>query len=330
MSKGLIEQLPELRDLGFTATELQIRNEEDFSKNPLTEGIDIYCMHEFKGSFHMGNNKLWGNIGDNHIFGDLSEKLLRDHINYAKEYGIPRFVIHPGFVNILTSSKDAALDTVARRLENIYDEQVKICIENSDFRPDFTAYFNERLVVDSFDVDMLFKKSNIPLSLTVDIEHLYNTAIFKQFYEDFQPMYQDVYMGKMCKADADSKAQETLSEFVRNNPFETENIIKNFVKDYFEKWNDYVELIHVCGSDPCNYRSRQHGGLTLLGSHLPLGFSGRLEGSYVKDRVDHKFYDSIAKPDVPVVVEIQDKNLPGGYVNWVAKSRDYLEGMLDM
>lgn len=327
-SKGFIEQLPELRERGFKGTELQIKDEEDLKRNPRVSDIEIYTMHEFKGAFKLGNRTLWGNIGDNHIFGDLSEKLLKEHVGYARKHNIPRLVLHPGFVNAFTSDKDAALDTVARRLENIYDPNVELCIENSEFRPDFTAYSNERLVVDADNVEALFRKSNVPLKLVADIEHLYVTAITKQFYEELKPLYQGAYNGNIAKDEVDRQAEEKITAFTRDEPEKAGKVISEFVNDYFQRLNDQIDGIHVCGSDPLNYRLPREKGKTLIGSHLPVGVDREIEGDHVRDRVDHKGYDSAANENAPIILEITSKGCPGDYVDWVAKSRDNLLDIL--
>jgi len=330
IGKGWITQLNQLAEIGFEETELQIRNEADFEINPLHPDVRIFTLHEWKGDFKVDGKRVWGNIGDAGELGDKSEELLGKHIAYAKEHGIERLVIHPGFTNIFEREKEAALDTVARRLERIHDPAVKICIENSEFRPDFTAYSNERLVVDADDLGFLLRRCEVPLQAIVDIEHLYATTIFKAFYEELKPVYEKIKTPS-DKAKADNLAEKILVTYANEDPEQTKKQISDFVEQYFRQWNSLVEAIHVCGSDYLNYKRPKNfvqkgpNPAVLIGSHLPIGFSGIIDQENVEDRVDHEQYLKLSHKNTPIVIEVTAKGMSEGYIYWLKESKENLD-----
>jgi len=346
IGKGYSCQLGLLAKQGFKEAELAIKNEHCLEIDPTQSNTKIFSMHEFKGNIQVGKSKEWGNIGDNWKFGDLSEDLLKRQIEFARNYGIPRFVFHPGFTNIFVCTREAALDTVVRRLKRIYDSfvnkkgrqtrGVKLCIENSEFRPDITAYHNERLVVDADHTLNLIEKAEekgVKLSIVVDIEHLYVTAIFRPLYDELRRDYEKISCPVSCpihKQNADNSAEERLLEFSRRN--EVKEQISDFLKDYFERLGSFVEAVHVCGSDFRNYKRSKKSETTTVGSHLPIGYSGEIDGVHVKDRVDHKEYlnllDKYTSPQVPLIIEVTPKPEPIDYLQCVVDSKKRLMEIL--
>ena len=312
-------------------------------------------MHEFKGSFRVGDHNVcvsdvWGNIGDSSILGDLSEELLRRQVKYAKTHGIERFVFHPGFTNIFVCKKDVALDTVARRLKRIHDSLVdkkteelgvKLCIENSEFRWDLTAYHNERLVVDACDTRTLLnkcEKEGIPqdvMRVVVDIEHLYVTAMFKKMYKEIEQCYRKIRCPWSCpkaKENANRQAEKKFLKYWAGH--EPKDTIRPFVKSFFEELGSRIEAVHVCGSDYTKYRKPKKETTakkvtTTVGSHLPICYCGRSFGEHVEDRVEHEEYlklmnDLEIPKSVPLIVEVTSKPKQKNYVQCVSKSRDNL------
>lgn len=354
--KGRICQLEALARECFEKAELAVPHDCYLKIEPGPHNIRrIFSMHEFKGTFRVGDpnvcvSDVWGNIGDNSMLGDLSEELLRRQVKYAKTHGIKRFVFHPGFTNIFVCKKDVALDTVAKRLKRIYDSlvdkkteelRVKLCIENSEFRWDLTAYHNERLVVDACDTRTLLKKcekEGIPqdvMKVVVDIEHLYVTAMFKKVYKEIKQFYRRIRCPWSCptaKENADRQAEKKfLKYWVGHEPKDT---IRPFVKSFFEELGSRIEAVHVCGSDYTKYRKPKKETTakkvtTTVGSHLPICYSGRSFGEHVRDKVEHKEYlrlmnDLEIPKSVPLIVEVTSKPKAKNYVQCVSKSRDNL------
>lgn len=356
--KGRICQLEALAGVCFEKAELAVPRDCCLEIGPGRQNIErIFSMHEFKGSFRVGDHNecvpdVWGNIGDNSILGDLSEELLRRQVKYAKTHGIGRFVFHPGFTNIFVCKKDDALDTVARRLKRIYDSLVdkkteelgvKLCIENSEFRWDLTAYHNERLVVDACDTVELLKrceKEGIPqdvMRVVVDIEHLYVTAMFTPVYERIKRLYEELSCPSSClkaKENADNQAErEFFEHWCEKEPLDE---IRRFVRKFFEELGTRIEAVHVCGSDYKMYRKPKKKKettakkvTTTVGSHLPICYRGPSFGEHVQDRVRHEEYlklmDELGIPkSVPLIVEVTSKPKGGDYIQCVSKSRDSL------
>lgn len=304
--KGSIDQLTQLAELGIKHAELYVRSSDlEERRDPTKKGVKLVTMHEFKGAFKIGGKTIWGNIGDNHILGDLSQALLRRHVEWAKEYGIPRLVLHPGFCNILAASKESAIETAAKRLDFIHDPEVLFCIENSEFGPE-TAFDNERLVVDSRDVELFSNKMNIPFGIIVDVEHLYTTAVFKQVYSDLLLEFEEVQRGNILKEFALEFAYRRYFEFANADPDKTRSLVDEFTEDYFTRWKSSVEGVHICGTDFLEYRPTSSDTGPLAGSHLPIGFQGNVDGTPVEDRMNYKQVMSLT--DAPLIIEANPKD----------------------
>ena len=344
LGKGGICQLEELAKEGFKKCELYF-TERDFEKKPKNNIIDIFSMHEWKGRIRIDGFCTWANIGDNWIPGDRSERLLRRQIQYAQSNDIIRFVFHPGFVNVFVCNREDALRTVVRRLKRIYNAirkknggtfEVKLCVENSEFRPDITAYHNERLVVNADQTVKLLelaRKEYLPLSVVVDIEHLYVSALFTPLYNELREYYEPISCLSTCtqaKQEANKKAEERLLEYSRSEDCEVQNQISRFVTDYFKKLGPWIEAVHVCGSDYKNYGAKKD--TTTAGSHLPICYNGYSNGVKVKDRVDHGEYlrllDKYVDKQTPLIIEVSGKPNQSDYLRCVNESRDKLHEIL--
>jgi len=346
IGKGRIYQLESLRNEGFKKAELSTVESCLHIDPKIHRDIEIFSMHEDKGKFCIEKSIVWGNIGDNSRLGDLSEELLKRQINYAHKHGIKRFVFHPGNANIFVCEREVALSTVVKRIKRIYDSfvdckgkqtlNVKLCIENSEFRPDITAYHNERLVVDAKHVNSLLKKAdekNIKLHLVVDIEHLYVTSIFKLIYDDLKNEYESITSPSTCikaKREADKKAEKMLLARAKEDDIKKE--ISRFLSNFFKELGCYakrVEAIHVCGSDYHNYKKIKENTTRTKGSHLPICYSSDDKGKCITDKVNHLEYlnllDEYVDDKVPLVIEVEvpfseTKN----YIEYVSESRDRL------
>lgn len=344
IGKGRIYQLESLRKKGFEKAELSTV-ESCLQIDPRPRDSEIFSMHEDKGRFCIDGSIVWGNIGDNSRLGDLSEELLKRQIDYAHKHGIKRFVFHPGNTNIFVCEREVALDTVVKRIKRIYDSfvdkgkhnlNVKLCIENSEFRPDITAYHNERLVVYAEHVTSLLEKADeeqIKLYLVVDIEHLYVTSIFKLIYDDLKNEYESITSPSTCikaKREADKKAEKMLLARAKKDDIKEE--ISGFLSNYFKELGCYaerVEAIHVCGSDYHNYQIKENTTRT-EGSHLPICYSSDVSGKCIKDKVNHleylKLLDKYVGDKVPLVLEVEAPfSETKNYIECVSDSRDRLD-----
>lgn len=323
IGKGYISQLSDLEKIGFEKAEVSIKKEENLEKS-FQRNIEIFSVHEFKGSFSIDGVRTWSNLGDNYILGDLSEKLIKKHIKFAKKRNIKRLVMHAGFVNSFVSNKEEALLTLARRLERVYDPQVKICIENSHFRPDMTAYETERLNVAPKDIKFLKEESDVPIHAVVDIEHLYATSLFKPFYNEFIESFREA-KNEEEKERISKKAEEKMMSYYRNNQVTAKDRVDNFVENYFEVVEGNIEGIHICGSDYLNYESIENTQC-LAGSHLPIGFEGKVKGREISDRVDYEMISRLT--EAPFIIEVSSENISGNYLDWLKRSRENLEDIL--
>lgn len=303
--KGGIDQLPELIKEGFSEAELFLAGEEDLERSVDfgKMGIGIFSVHEFKGDFEkIKDFPMASNIADPGEAGDLTEELLRKTILYAKEHGIPRIVTHLGFYDAMTSDKLSSIQVATKRLARLYDPDVSICIENSEFRPDLTAYCKERQIVGAEDFKMLLKETTQPIGVVLDIEHLYASAVFRPLYEKFR----ELYVGNgLTKEEYNKTVDKELQKFATEDPQRTMGIIRKYIEDSFEVTRGLIEGIHTCGSDYHQYVRPPSGAVSRVGSEIPVGFEGEFEGIPILDRVDHKHYLKLS--NAPLVAEVRGK-----------------------
>ena len=103
------------------------------------------------------------------MVGKKSVERLKQVVSYSKKIGCKRVVVHTG-----TSKNKDAYDLVAKRLENVNDPEVLICIENVPLWQ--TIPFSL-----TYDAETLIKLKNmtdVPLGIVLDIEHIYLLAYY--------------------------------------------------------------------------------------------------------------------------------------------------------
>ena len=305
-----VDSIPLLFKNGLEPFELHFNNINDLK----TTFQNVEAIH-FPNSIEKG--KLISLVDENE--SKLFKETLRNVVLYSKKNNIRKIILHTPNINLFDFDKSDAISNFIRILEDVYDPNVRFCIENSCLWIN-NVYTHNPLFTESLDFFEILNQTKIPLNVTLDIEHLYMTFLMTKLLSKNKTLF-----NKQENSEIVSQFENDLNFFLKDNNFVNE--ADKFVMQNIEDLKDYIYHFHICGSDYKNYFFNPKTGLPLIGEHLPTGFEGKIYNKNVKDRLNHKLiFNQIKNLNTDFTIETYPK---GGYnvIDAFKRSRDYIHDL---
>lgn len=245
------------------------------------------CIH--LPTFFIKKNKKYdfNLISKNSLIKKQSFKILNNYFKLCKQTKIKNIIIHAGFYN---SSKPKKLELLLidlnKQLKKYFDNGINLYFENVPKW--FNQYRNKTPLNSNLNELKLFKKFIPKSKILIDIDHIsinYAFEYFNKFYN----------FGKKTN----EKLEKEYLRFSKKNFRKIKHMINKNIKDVVNYINP--KIIHAVGSDFLNYTSFKR--LPLIGEAIPLNFSGKIQGNYVQDQINHKLWMNNKKSKI-ITVEI--------------------------
>lgn len=317
--KGDLSVIPRFIEAGFGPFELYVRHSND-----LNEQLKDFSAIHFSHKLDNGDPV---NLADDGETGRLSEELLKKTIDSAKKNNINKVVVHPPSINVFNDDKKDIIQVFSRKLENVYDPGVILTIENLSFWINL-IYIKQPIFTEPGEFFEIQRECDVPIKLTLDIEHLYETSVMKVFnnlYNEFESKFRMVNSGKLAHKEVINDFENRIKDQLKNRNIDAE--VNASVLKAIDELKAQVTYIHFCGSDYTNYRFNPETDLPMLGEHLPPGFEGSIFGNIIKDRIDHAlWYNKLKDIDADMLMEVSERK-DYDLINWLKKSRAYVEGL---
>ncbi len=295
IAKGDREIISELQKKNFNGFELYIRNRSDFH---LTRR-NILALHF---PYALENKKI--NLS---IIDEFSLNILTEAITCAIKNNIPKIIFHTP--RVLEEEKEKSIKTFLQNLEQHHNPKVLFCLENTPLWPHLLP--NLPLFWQPEDFIKIREQSNIPLGLTIDIEHFAITAVMKPLLQ--QKLLSQKELLKLIK----ERSQEP----------QLEEESHNYILTCIKKLKPFINHIHYCGTDIRQYYNEKQE-LPMQGEHLPLKFKEIINNQLVQDRLNHVLIMKELKDlNTNIVLEITAKE-KNQQIKEIIRSRAYLDKLI--
>jgi len=219
-----------------------------------------------------------------------SRKYFIKLIKFSQKNNIPNIVVHVGFYNRKTHSKNNKLLELRNFLEGFNKTNVNICIENVPRW--FTLYGKKEPLISNIDDLKKINEWGGNIFPILDVDHIAIDTAFKEFQNNFKinlsnfPFKNISYEKKYL--DFAYKNKKNIAKKINQN---IRKIIK-FVKPKY---------YHAVGSDFTKYI--MDPSLPLVGEALPLGYKGKIGSYHVNDIINHKEWIKMINWDSTITLE---------------------------
>jgi len=312
IGKGSIDLLEKIDKDLFESYELYIKilDDKTFTRIiNLPEHVKIFSIHN-PSTVIVSNTEQPFNLTDKGEIGSESLKALQKTIELAKQCNAELIVIHGALYNTENTSRDEALKIIANHIKSLESsaENIKLSFEIDALW--YPRYYPQRaLMVSENEFSDLQNHLEKKIGITVDIEHLELT----HYFEEFQKIEQNNEFIEKSKCDLSQENRNTFdklfTDFQKNNKNELSNKFNNKLKSFFNYFNNNINHIHICGSDPNNFTLNPKSVIPLAGEHLPLNFNNNT----LTDQFDYNLISELLKSlpkekDIKIVIEIWREN----------------------
>lgn len=295
--KSGVKQLPLFAGRSYPFYEAYLQGDENLNELLQTKMrlVALHMPHHVSTS----QGKVPVNFCDDGEGGKASFHKLRELQHFAQQQGVEYIIIHAGFFDSLTQDRYSVLNTVASRFSSLSQGQVKLCLENV---PCWTNHCLEQEPIISTAEHFLYLQKRCPgLGITLDVDHAAINAVFQQFYRHFKSRYlQEQNHPGFERKRLNQEMEEEMMRATKAQPDYFREIVHQNIRQFLAAVTPTT--IHAVGSDFCNYRFVDQ--LPLVGEALPLGFTGKIKGFAVEDRIDHTTWiDGLPSP-VAITLEL--------------------------
>jgi hypothetical protein len=323
--KGDYDILSKYPENSFQEYELYLKTSDDcdinkFSKLP--KHIKIVSVHQ---PTHVIINGLVKNfdITSTSEIGDESIKAFCKTMDFAKQCGIKKIVLHECMFDSIKSSKETSMNLLKERISEFLSKDLMICIETNVMWFDYCHRY-KTLLNTIEDFKELRKILGKDLHITLDIEHINYTYLFKEFLK-----YNTNYNLDEIN---DKEFAKDFLEFAKENPERLTNAFETALKLFITEFTNEIEHIHINGSDYLNYFYPENKSF-FAGEHLPIKYNSSNLEPKVQDKFDYKFIFNtlkiLADKKINIVLEIAINNSIYNFHDKMIISKKILEETYD-
>lgn len=340
------ELVRKLLDQGFSGFELYTR-----TKNNWKELSDIILDSELETeSVHAPvklENDGWFNLCMNDDTANRSTDVLNEVIQLSKRINCKKVVFHAWAISYIDGNDNLIEDIEKESREGrvklvknmaqvacpkvvLFPEISPLVFWLEDLLTMYSVLYSPKDFEEIIDLaSEIMPSQNI--GLTLDIDHLYRTAISHTIQEC---LIQELKSGRSRKEILNNVCKQMLVHY-NNDPKCTNYLVRKEFTNLFNKLTelDNPELhIHACGIAHPEENLIKSNLLVLLGEHIPIGYKGISSAGtvmgYVEDVMDPKIYlEHLKGTDTPIIIEF-DPRKDYDFFEQVINSRDYLEKCL--
>ncbi len=313
-AKGDYNLLSKIPEIYFTEAELYLRTKEDCSLKKFSELPHYLNMISVHQPIYVGKgNKLQHLDLMKEEVKKESIESVKKTFNFAKKCKIPNVVLHCSSYHP-EQNKGEVIKELAETMKPFYSNDFSISFE-TDAHWLNTYYPRRNLLVNAEDFEELDKAVESRLLITADIEHLILSPIFHLVKEQSNLEYLD-----------EKDFTREYRSLIKNKDNLVKNKVKSNISDFFDKFKDKINHIHICGSDYKKYTFDPKTFLPLLGEHLPLGY----KDGEVQDRNDYRFlmeqFGKLPKnKEVHTVIEMGIRNNKYDFIKEMYRSKLFME-----
>ena len=253
---------------------------------------------------------------------EASKQKLNEILKFSIANDVENIILHLGFFNSFCEDGRQVIDEIARHFETLACDKVKICIENVPCWMNL-AFENESLCADKENL-LYFKKKFPAIGIALDIDHVAINTVFQEFYQK----YRDRYLLISDKTVLYKEMEKEIIEVTSGNVEYYSTLLNDSIDESLRVVDPTV--VHATGSDFCQYQFFE--ALPLRGESLPMGFSGKISGQEVCDRLNHarwikRFVEKDKQAAITMELSLREEY---DYIEQLNINKEYLNEMINI